>query len=877
MDGVRNDSTATFDGSAHADVGVELLTPGTRLGERYEVRRVIDWGGYAVVYHAHDRELNRDIALKVLRRDRDSPEAFTRFRREVAVAREAASPHLVRVFDIESSDGAMYLTMELVDGASLKKRLQRGAPPIEEIVRIAGELMEGLAALHRLGIIHRDVKPGNVLIDSAGRVKLTDFGLARQLASDDETATATGALLGTLAYVSPEQALGQDVDHRSDLYGAGIVLFEMLTGRTPFQTKSALGSLLARTRTAAGNVRALRPDCPRWVAAVVRRLLEPDPANRYATADAVLLDLRRKRVSLRRPSTRFVAGSLLAGVAVAGAFFVSPMLWAPPTLSHLRAVPDGIVAVSGSGSVLWRLPNIDLANSRYTVVEHGHNGKMEVAAIFAKAGATRASRQHHLSFLDARTGEITRRVLLPSAAANFPDLTPVYAVDSIISVDLNHDGGNEVLITMTHWPEWPSYTVIYEPRSERARVVFAASGHHRYAASRDLDGDGHDEVLFYGINNAYGWYNAAAAVRIIPSVESAFDDNPIIAATPDAQQTASTEEAMLWYTLLPKGFISDRARFRLGTNSFAIPYAKSKLSLGLDGVLTALPDRRVERRAARERAYRLGREADRLAESGAFDQALERLATAIDQGREAGEPVLVEALELRRASLLARSGRIAEAQTSFMRIRHQSPAPSDVDLAAARALHLSGDVAKAIPWYERGLAGAPPHGEGSSVHEFLQGLVLALSDQHRWKEAEEWVDRFHLARAQPRSDWTSLYREYVRWRSGRVPYFADIHTPQSPIDVIRYWYLEFDYARGTRAADLLSRFDPDLERHSQVRSMVLSLKAELTAAVGRPDDARDLITRAMDLAQADRRRSTAVASHYDLVAQRHARLTKGRS
>src|SRR5262249_1174486 len=155
--------------------------------------------------------------------------------------------------------------------------------------------LEGLAALHALSIVHRDVKPANVLLTAAGEVKLADLGLARQLDRDDTRMTADHAVVGTVDYLSPEPALGGGADPRSDLYAAGLVLFEMLAGRLPFPAKSDLGALLAHFHTAPPDLRRLRPEVPRWLARLVRRLLAKRPEDRYPSAVAALSDLRRRR------------------------------------------------------------------------------------------------------------------------------------------------------------------------------------------------------------------------------------------------------------------------------------------------------------------------------------------------------------------------------------------------------------------------------------------------------------------------------------------------------------------------------------------------------------------------------------------------------
>ncbi|HEY4562058.1 MAG TPA: serine/threonine-protein kinase, partial [Thermoanaerobaculia bacterium] len=225
---------------------IRILDPGTCLDQRYEIRRVLGVGGYAVVYLAFDRELRREMALKILRADRTSPGSLLRLRREAAVARDAASPRLVRIFDIQASETTVYLTMEVVEGESLRDRLKRGPLAVDEAAGAAVQILEGLRVLHSLGIIHRDVKPGNILLDPTGGVKLADFGLALQSESDETRVTVGEGVLGTLAYVSPEQALDEEVDARSDLYSVGVVLYEMLTGELPHTGKSPLGAVLGR-------------------------------------------------------------------------------------------------------------------------------------------------------------------------------------------------------------------------------------------------------------------------------------------------------------------------------------------------------------------------------------------------------------------------------------------------------------------------------------------------------------------------------------------------------------------------------------------------------------------------------------------------------
>ncbi|MEO7795377.1 MAG: serine/threonine-protein kinase, partial [Thermoanaerobaculia bacterium] len=185
-------------GGARAPGRIELIAGGTELAQRFEVLHVLGTGGYAVVYRAFDRTLQREVALKLLRQDRLSPTALRRLRREAAVARDVVHERIVRIFDIEEASETVFLTMEVVPGGSLGDRLAEGAVTIEQTVAWATQALEGLAALHALGILHRDVKPGNFLLTASGELKVSDFGLALHVERDETRATTHESVLGTL-------------------------------------------------------------------------------------------------------------------------------------------------------------------------------------------------------------------------------------------------------------------------------------------------------------------------------------------------------------------------------------------------------------------------------------------------------------------------------------------------------------------------------------------------------------------------------------------------------------------------------------------------------------------------------------------------------
>ncbi len=266
---------------------------------RYEVRALLGSGGMGAVYAAFDRELDELVALKLLRHEIvGQPGMLELFRREVKTARKVTHPNVARVFDIGEHEGARFLTMELVDGPSLARVLEQSGPlAVPRAIEIATAVCAGLQAAHEASVVHRDLKPDNVLVDRAGRVVITDFGIARPLAPSNVAMTA-GIAIGTPAYMSPEQVEARrDLDARVDLYALGAMLFELLTGQLPFRGASALAVAAARLAYPAPDPRTLRPELPSALAELVLRCLEREREQRYGSAEEVARALSRITMS----------------------------------------------------------------------------------------------------------------------------------------------------------------------------------------------------------------------------------------------------------------------------------------------------------------------------------------------------------------------------------------------------------------------------------------------------------------------------------------------------------------------------------------------------------------------------------------------------
>lgn len=314
---------------------------GVVFANRYEIIKTLGEGGMGAVYKAHDRELERDVALKVIKPElANNPQILQRFKQELILARQVTDRNIIRIFDLGEASGIKFITMEYIEGENLHQLLkQKGKLEVTEAVGIMEQVAAGLAAAHREGIIHRDLKPGNIMRDANGRVVVMDFGLARTLNGDGMT--QTGAMLGTIEYMSPEQAQGKELNASSDIFTLGLILYELVVGITPFHAESAIASLVMRTQQRALPLVDVDKNISGSLSNIVAKCLEKDPANRYQNAGELDADLRawlssggkkvsasgwRLRLNRMRelPLTRYaVAGALLLVIALGMGWFVA--------------------------------------------------------------------------------------------------------------------------------------------------------------------------------------------------------------------------------------------------------------------------------------------------------------------------------------------------------------------------------------------------------------------------------------------------------------------------------------------------------------------------------------------------------------------------
>jgi tetratricopeptide (TPR) repeat protein len=384
----------------------EAFAEGRVVGNRYEILNVIGKGGMGWVYRARDREIDRIVALKFIKPDLARDETvIARFRDEIILARKVTHKNVLRIFDIAEAEGFKFISMPYIEGKDLKSIItEQGRMSVDAALDIAVQVLEALKSAHDVGVVHRDLKPHNILIDAEGNACVTDFGIAKSM--DAGGLTMTGQIVGTPDYMSPEQAEGKDVDGRSDIYSFGLVLYEMLTGHVPFKADSIITTLMMRLREVADPPSAANPEVPLWVDRLVMKSLERSVDDRYASADEVLHDIERTQVKRKvrlRGRNLIIA---VAGVAVAAAalfiFGLRPQLSFQQERTFIAVLP--FENLTGDDELNWLSSGIpenltaDLAQSRFfrvmstdrlrSVVNDiggGQNG-YDVGAVMAQIG-----------------------------------------------------------------------------------------------------------------------------------------------------------------------------------------------------------------------------------------------------------------------------------------------------------------------------------------------------------------------------------------------------------------------------------------------------------------------------------------------------------
>ena len=348
---VRRPSAPSSNRTASGRDSAAVFQIGEQVGGRYEILQLLGEGGMGAVYKASDRALNRFVALKVIRPELASnPAILARFKQELLLAHQVTHRNVIRIYDLGEAEGVLFITMEFIEGKDLRSLIrekQKFAP--EEAVEVIQQVCQALDAAHSVGVIHRDLKPQNIMQDPAGRILVMDFGLARTVAGDGMT--QTGAIVGTMEYMSPEQALGKDLDQRSDIFALGLILFELLTGKTPFHAESALASLIKRTQERAVSISDIDAQIPGALTEIVSKCLERDLNERYQTAAVILADLNTWKDKRAAGTIKFDAAVKPLGRTLPWPLITGILTVIILAMAALMAVPSVRRRILGGGAM----------------------------------------------------------------------------------------------------------------------------------------------------------------------------------------------------------------------------------------------------------------------------------------------------------------------------------------------------------------------------------------------------------------------------------------------------------------------------------------------------------------------------------------------
>ncbi|MEN8163022.1 MAG: protein kinase [Acidobacteriota bacterium] len=495
-----HDQTVTrMDDSRPRRAGDGSVQAGDTLGGRFVLRTLLGSGASGRVFAAMDTKVGHRVAVKVLHPDLRDAKTRERLRREVRTSR-SGHPSIVSVYDLHETDGQLYLSMEWVEGQSQRDSLKDAGPmSAERVIEIGRQVASALEHLHGLGLIHRDVKPGNILLGDDQAVKLCDMGLARPL-EEGVTVTETEMVVGTPDYMAPEQALGTELSGASDVYGLGLTLYQALTGKIPLRESTAIATLTRRQKERPPSVRKESPDCPRWLNRLIRRMLEPEPQERLTAAGVrKVLDAERLMPRLRQ-KTLFTATAvlLLVAVAVTGA----GLLIRRPTV----AVDVGETFIAGrdaEGSETWRR-DFEIPVRQQIRGDLDGDGVEEVGLVISESvqsGSRTGPLKGPEVWLFDRGGRVLTK-FLPEESIwwNFDYGKELRAFLHFIDVD--HDGLVEPLLVAQHMTFFPSAVFRYVAAPGAWQQVLLVSGRVRGVYPTPVDaGPG---FRFLGPNNLMG-------------------------------------------------------------------------------------------------------------------------------------------------------------------------------------------------------------------------------------------------------------------------------------------------------------------------------------------------------------------------------------
>jgi hypothetical protein len=688
-------------GDASVDTATEVSGRGLggvpdSLSDRWRLSRRLGAGGQGEVWLAWDRELEESVAIKVLARP-DRPTSAARLKREVAIGRRLRHPHLVQIFELEEHGSSIAVVMEYLDGGTLADRLEIGSATSEEIVTLADAMLDALAHLHNHGLVHRDVKPSNILFDARGTPKLADLGTVRMITGDSDL-TGTAMAVGTPAFMSPEQQRGEEALPASDLYSLGLTLHRMLN--------STAGASSSTTTPA-----------PSWLTATIRRLTAADPRDRWPDAHAALRALRRRRPGLPRRFQRRLGLALGVGALLAAGAALT-ILDREPIADDVRTDDGRVTALDAGGRAIWNWSHPHLVAPTAAADLTPDAPGAEIVALTIDR-----NRIHHpitAHVLGPRGQELASGPLLKSPPMNlFRTMSPRFSAHRVRAFRLATEFPDQMYWIVNHSEWYPGVLGRGVPGiADGPRTVFVNSGHIHAIHPFDADGDGHSHLAVLGVNNPLGFQ---AFLAVVDPRRAGVGRSPDLLVSDDSGWSAN---ALVSYVLLGETsetgfaletdstgrFLSasmDGATVVMGPESLVDPTAVNSKAFWQD--VAAVGQRSVmdpgaaveglltlEKRHPRlwgELSCRAGAAimvADRLAEGGSPDAGADLIARVIDAGST------IRRLHRHRGELLLLAGRtdpgIAALERSIALIG-QGFNPSDELLALALLAALEVDPA----------------------------------------------------------------------------------------------------------------------------------------------------------------------------------------
>ena len=803
------------------------------LPPRWQPVRLLGRGGQGEVWLVEDLATSELVALKILTEE-TSPATRERLRREVRVGRSLQHPGLIRVHDLHEDDDHLMVAMEYLPGGSLADRVAAGPLPVDEVVDIARQALEVLAYLHAQRVVHRDVKPSNLLLDGDGRVKLADLGLARPL-DEVVSLTRSGAAPGTLAYMSHEQLLGRESGPPCDLFALGVTLYELLTGTRPPRVETQTSATEAFGVSPPPPLQAERPDCPAWFGRFLGRLLEPAAADRYPDAGAALaaLDARRARLAPRVWRRRLALAGL--GLATAATAVVAVATGGRELATASFEGPT-VVAVDERGRAMWR-HQAEGPVTGVVVADLIGDGAQELA-VGSLEPRGEEGRTGRVEVFDQERQSVMRTVV---ASVGAPDLRD--EVGDIQFRRVETQPGQPALVWIgLHATAYPAVLGLFDGRGGLPPApLLYNSGHLHVVRSADLFGDERAELVVTGINNPLGFQAVVAVLEMAPGVRN---DRLQSWVSPDQVVTAagyrrSGQQSVIYVPLGQS--VGDLEIRAAGRDGIVVATRAGELRLDVHGNPSSSP---LYGRGPDARLTAWDELADLCADLETANDASGRSWSAVAERHRVvlAEPPMRVAAALLVARSLARAGRHREAIALLEAARASDPEVGDLGLRLAEQLIIVGEGEQGSALL---LAGRRPGGQGRPPSD--EPFDVVLSAAHRGDEASmraalAWLDpdglgMNHVITAGAWATWAFCRGQ---WHEAALdPHEARAGSPTP--DVLRAWAA---LERGESSPAAAAQRAAALARDPEVRPLARLLAAAAALAAGEPERAAGLAAEA---------------------------------